>query len=193
MGPHLVRAASISGSTLSLTGDSKSSAVIEVFAPASVKTLVWNGASLNTVATSYGSLKSYTPRPASFSNPTLGTWVAKDSLPEKELNYSDSSFAWVIADHMTTLNPTKTATKHYLFVDEYGFHTGIHLWRGYFNGSSSVTGIYLELQGGVSFGFSVFLNGDLVGSWFGDANSATGTVNLTFTNTTVNTGSKVLP
>lgn len=69
------------------------------------------------------------------------------------------------ADHMTTLNPSPPATLPVLYADEYGtepqiqiipiiltsltgFHTGIHLWRGYFTGAA--TGVFLNVQGGTA-------------------------------------------
>jgi hypothetical protein len=67
------------------------------------------------------------------------------------------------ANHMTTSNPSPPATFPVLYADEYGmstpvslyyhwfnphtgFHNGVRLWRGYFNGSAS--GVFLNIQGG---------------------------------------------
>jgi beta-galactosidase len=64
---------------------------------------------------------------------------------------------------MTTSNPSPPATLPVLYADEYGmstpvslyqhwfnphtgFHNGVRLWRGYFNGSAS--GVFLNIQGG---------------------------------------------
>ena len=63
---------------------------------------------------------------------------------------------------MTTLNPRTPTSLPVLYADEYGkssvlymcslyltslgFHNGIRLWRGYFNGTA--TGVFLNVQGG---------------------------------------------
>ncbi len=46
-----------------------------------------------------------------------------------------------------------------------GYHNGIHLWRGRFDGMA--TGLNLNLYGGTAFGYSVWLNGGLFDSFFG--------------------------
>jgi hypothetical protein len=46
-----------------------------------------------------------------------------------------------------------------------GFRNGVHLWRGRFGGMA--TGVYLTLYGGTAFGYSVWLNGDFIGSFLG--------------------------
>jgi beta-galactosidase len=50
------------------------------------------------------------------------------------------------ADHMTTLNPRTPTSLPVLYADEYGFHNGVRLWRGYFNGTA--TGAFINVQGG---------------------------------------------
>ena len=72
-----------------------------------------------------------------------------------------------------------------LFIDEYGFHTSIHLWRGYFIGTA--TGMYLNVQGGIAHGWPAFLNGDLIGSFFGSTSSPTGSRMVSFANATLST------
>jgi hypothetical protein len=192
-GPYLVRSASVSGNTLELTGDSNSTTDLDVFACASVKSVTWNGKSTQLSKTSYGSLKGKLSGPTfNISIPSLGPWKVQDSLPERFANYSDSGPAWVLANHNTTVNPYTTATKPYLYVDEYGFHTGNHLWRGYFNGGN-VTGVYLSVQGGDAFGWSAYLNGVFLGSWLGSTNDENANLTLSFSNATLNPhGSNVL-
>ena len=153
--------------TLELTGDVVNSTSIEVFAPSSVRTVTWNGQSLRTQKTSYGSFKSSLKAPASksFKAPQVGTWKMKDSLPEREPTYDDSGPAWKNANHETTDIPQKPETLPVLYFDEYGFHQGIGLWRGYFKGSPS--GAFLSVQGGTAFGWSAWLNGQFIGSWLG--------------------------
>ena len=91
---------------------------------------------------------------------------------------------------MTTPSFYVNATLPYLYVDEYGFHNGIHLWRAYFTGSA--TGVFLNVQGGTAFGWSAFLNGQLVGSFLGSTSLEAGNLTLSFSNVTVDsTGQNV--
>ncbi|OCL15370.1 glycoside hydrolase family 35 protein [Glonium stellatum] len=190
-GPYLVRSAEVSSSTITLCGDSNQTSTIEVFAAKELDQISWNGNILHTNKTSYGSLKADISGPISFTAPKLGPWKVHDSLPERWSNYSDSDPAWVNANKTSTASSSKTATLPYLYIDEYGFHTGIHLWRGYFNGAA--TGVYLNVQGGIAHGWSAYLNGGLISSFFGSGSSATGNQTLSFANATLNpTGSNVL-
>ncbi|KAL2871798.1 glycoside hydrolase family 35 protein [Aspergillus lucknowensis] len=177
-GPYLVRSSRLSGSMLALRGDSKDETTLEIFAPSKVKKVTWNGKSIKVSRTRYGSLKANLAKPPSIKLPALDGWKTSDSLPERFPAYDDSSPAWVEANHLTTPNPHKPATLPVLYADEYGFHNGVRLWRGYFNGSTS--GVFLNIQGGSAFGWSAYLNGHFLGSYLGDAaiNQANGT--LTF-------------
>ena len=183
---------SADGATVELTGDSTNATTMEVFAPQSIQTVSWNGKSLATTQTSYGSLAAQIagPSTSSFSPPQLGPWKVQDSLPERLPSYDDSGPAWVDANHMSTLNPSLPATLPVLYVDEYGFHTGVHLWRGYFTGAAS--GVFLNVQGGTAFGWSVWVNGDFIGSFLGNASLEAGNLTLSFSNATVNVGQNVL-
>jgi hypothetical protein len=191
-GPYLVRSVSNSDGVLALKGDIMNTTVIEVFACASAETLSWNGQKLDTVHTAYGSLKATV---AVFSGtiklPSLDKWKVHDTLPEKLIGYNDSGAAWVVADHLTTPNPTKPDTLPVLYVDEYGFHNSFHLFRGYFEGAAN--GVKLALQGGQAFGWSAWLNGNLVGSYLGNSTVGTGNMTLSFANTTLSAnGTNVL-
>ncbi|KAJ5626349.1 beta-galactosidase [Penicillium lagena] len=187
-GPYLVRDAKIVGSTVLLTGDSSSATRLEVFAPKHIKEISWNGKKLHTSGTAYGSLISLTPEPKSITLPLLDSWKFKNSLPEKLSGYDDSGSAWLNADHMTTANPSPPVTYPVLYGDDYGFHNGVRLWRGYFNGSA--TGVFLTVQGGNAFGWSAWLNGQFLGSYLGDASLEVGSLNLTFGNATVHEASQ---
>jgi len=98
-GPYLVREASLSpdARTITLIGDSVNTTTIEVFAPESVQTISWNGASLETARTSYGSLTARLggPNTEGFSLPQFGPWKVHDCLPERLPSYDDSGPAWV--------------------------------------------------------------------------------------------------
>lgn len=157
---------------------------IEVFACHDAKTLSWNGKKLSTSRTPYGSLKAHvTSFNGTIKVPSLDNWKVNEGLPEKEVDYNDSGAAWVVADHLSTPNPTKPDTLPVLYVDEYGFHNSFHLFRGSFDGSA--TGVQLSVQGGLAFGWSAWLNGKHIGSWLGNTTLGVGNATLSFANATV--------
>jgi beta-galactosidase len=133
---------------------------------------------LRTSKTKYNTLKAIIDGPEEFSAPSFRSWKVHDSLPERFANYSDSVPARANADHMATVSKYKEATKPYLYADEYGFHAGVQLWRGYFNGSAG--GVYLKVQGGIAHGWSAWLNGEFIGSFLGDLGSSSGSKELKF-------------
>lgn len=109
-GPYLVRSAALSGSELALRGDLNTSARLVVIAPKSVKSVTWNG---ETVDGDFGLVASgmfegqlVTKLAASgISVPKLGGWKFRDSLPEIQKTFDDSS--WVEANHTSTNIPFK--------------------------------------------------------------------------------------
>ncbi|KAJ9496379.1 hypothetical protein H2202_008042 [Exophiala xenobiotica] len=189
-GPYLVRGATIQSQTLALTGDIDSVTEVEIFAPKSVQSVSWNGKCLNTTVTAYGSLVGQLAAPAGFVVPPFGPWKVHDSLPERLTNYSDAGPAWVDANHNVTPSVYQPATLPVLYVDEYGFHSGIHLWRGYFDGQAS--GVFLNVQGGTAFGWSAWLNGVFVGSFLGNATLEAGNMTISFSNATMKATGNVL-
>jgi len=191
-GPYLVRGVSHDNGSLALKGDILNTTAIEVFASASIGSLSWNGYKLQTSRTAYGSLKAtVTAFNGTIQLPSLDQWKVQDTLPEKLPSYDDNSEAWVVADHLTTPNPTKPDTLPVLYVDEYGFHNSFHLFRGYFEGPA--TGVKLSVQGGLAFGWSAWLNGELIGSYLGNSSVGVGNMTLSFSNATLNSnGSNVL-
>ncbi|PQE31790.1 beta-galactosidase b protein [Rutstroemia sp. NJR-2017a WRK4] len=189
-GPSLVRSAAYStdGATLDLTGDNNGTTTkIEVFPSKSVTAVTWNSQTLSVEKTRYGSLIADVSGPTldSIILPSITGWKSNDSLPERLPTYDDSW--WVTADHMNTSNPTKPETLPVLYIDDYGYHVGNHLWRGRFEGSA--TGVYLSVIGGRAFGYSVWLNGNFIGSYLGAAYPDTGSLEFSFGNATVNTNS----
>nr|CAD37064.1 related to beta-galactosidase [Neurospora crassa] len=181
VGPRLVRSASVQGNTISVKGDCNDTTGIEVFTSSHVSTIKWNGKQLRTTQTNYGTLKASLQAPARFSAPKFASWKSQDSLPETAVGYSDDGPAWVIANHTTTYSATK-GTVPYLFSDEYGFHTGIRLWRGHFSGEFGATGVYLTIQGGTAHSWSAFLNGKFLGSYTGNPTVAASNATLSFAN-----------
>ncbi|CAE6538539.1 unnamed protein product [Rhizoctonia solani] len=174
-GPYLVRNATIKGSTLALTGDVKSGTTteLEVLAPASVKSVTFNGKSVKVSTTAIGTLKGaiatkdLTPKLPSLKKLQ---WKCTDSLPEVAVGFDDSK--WVVATKNSTARPAEfqpLGGKTVLYADEYGFHAGNLLYRGKFE--SNATGVRLSVQGGYNFGFSAFLNGQFLGSGQGRSGS----------------------
>jgi len=113
--------------------------------------------------------------------PDLSTldWKYLDNLPEVRSSYDDS--AWTAADHTTTNNsiqPLLTPTS--LFGSDYGYNTGVLIFRGHFAADGSETTLYLNTQGGFAFASSVWIGDVYVGSWAGnggdEANNSTYTL-----------------
>lgn len=78
-----------------MTGDIVNATTLEVFAPKAVKSITWNGKTLHTQRTDYGSLKGSIAAPKKVTLPSFGSWKSKDSLPERLNSYDDSGAAWV--------------------------------------------------------------------------------------------------
>ncbi|KAL4919832.1 glycosyl hydrolases family 35-domain-containing protein [Aspergillus aurantiobrunneus] len=189
-GPRLVRAAQLEHGIISLRGDSNETTRIEVFTTDQVRTIAWNGKKLKTEKTSWGSLTAEIDGPEAFELSQLGTWRMQDSLTERPTNHSDSGPVWVNANDTETPRKYKVSTKPYLYSGQYGFHTGVHLWRGYFNGPAD--GVYLEVQGGIAHGWSAWLNGKLIGSFLGNLISSVGSDEFSFPEGSVRDGQNVL-
>ncbi|KAJ7088852.1 galactose-binding domain-like protein [Mycena belliarum] len=121
-GPYLVRSASISGPTLALTGDLNTTVSLTVIAPPNFKRVTWNGASVRVAAGVscrgglVGSLDLVTL-------PKLTGWIFKDSLPEIDPNFDDST--WTVANRTTTNSPLKPlyGDGRALYGCDYGFST----------------------------------------------------------------------
>lgn len=198
-GPYLVRSASVSGSTVDLIGDLNTTTTIELAAPANITEFAWNGATVSANKTEYGTLVATLPGPQvdlSTLLPDLEslTWLSADSLTERAQKYSDAS--WVIANHTTTPNPAPPETLPVLYADDYGFHVGIKLYRGYFsagaNGTAAPTSATINVTASQAFGFSVWLNGVFLQSFIGSPSSASGKLELSFANVTLSPTNNVL-
>ncbi|KAJ7036014.1 glycoside hydrolase family 35 protein [Mycena alexandri] len=176
LGPYLLRSATAHGSVLQLTGDLNATTTLDVFAPKQFTSVTWNGAPVHITVSSIGSLRGQVGFPAALAAakiPVLANlaWKCSDSLPELDGAFDDST--WVLANKTTTQRPQQpTAGKIVLYSSEYGFHAGQWVWRGHFTGNA--TGVKLSIQGGFSFGYSVFINGQFLGSGQGSSISQTG-------------------
>lgn len=182
LGPYLIRGASTSNGSVLVTGDNDNTTSIEVYTgDSSIKTIFWNGAPLKTTATKYGSLLATVvgAQNRTVTLPALTQWKSNNSLPEISPLYDDSR--WTVCNKTTTLSPVHPLTLPVLFSSDYGFYTGIKVYRGYFNNLNS-TSITLTCSGGLAFGFNVWLNGILLGGSTGNALNTTASATLSFSN-----------
>ncbi|KAI1125308.1 glycoside hydrolase superfamily [Nemania abortiva] len=189
-GPYLVRSSSIKGSTLELTGDVNNATSIRIFAPKSISTLKWNGEKLRVTSSRSGFLTAQLKAAPSVTLPPLTSWKSADSLPEIRSDYDASGIAWKIANHTNTSNPTAPASNNpVLYVDDYGVHAGSHIYRATFPTSEKPpTGVFINLSGGLAFGYSVWLNSQFIGSWLGLSYIDKQGIELSFKNATLSSG-----
>lgn len=185
LGPYLVRSAALQGRKLVLTGDSDNATTIEVFTGTQLDSIVWNGKELKGVkTTAYGSATAPISggEDRSISLPDLEAldWVTADGLPEADPDYDDSN--WAVCNKNTTLSPTAPTTLPVLFSSDYGFYAGTKVYRGYFpttaSGNTSFTKTNITCSGGLAFGWSVWLNGEFLGSDPGTTGVTTSTLSL---------------
>ncbi|KAE9985392.1 hypothetical protein BLS_008331 [Venturia inaequalis] len=170
--PYLVRNATVGRPGVFLVGDNDIATTIEVYVgDPSISNIIWNGKVLLTTRTPYGSLTA----PLSgadgraISLPDLKNWKMADSLPELNLNFDDSK--WVVCNKTSTLSPVKPLTLPVLYSSDYGYYTGIKVYRGYFGAG---TGARLTVSGGTGFGWSAWVNGKFVGGNTGETVTAPG-------------------
>ncbi|KAF7297192.1 Glycoside hydrolase family 35 protein [Mycena indigotica] len=175
-GPYLVRHASISGSTLALTGDLNVTAPFTVIAPTNVKSVTWNGANVELTSgissTAGGFTGRLTPRDAikQVAVPALTGWKYKDSLPEIAQDFDDSS--WTLANRTTTNVPRKPyyGDGRVLYNCDYGYCENTVLWRGHFEGAGQ-TKMNLSINGGEGYAASVWLNDAFLGTSYGNSSN----------------------
>ncbi|KAF2201860.1 hypothetical protein GQ43DRAFT_414862 [Delitschia confertaspora ATCC 74209] len=179
MGSTLVRSAVEKGTTVEIIGDNVNATTIEVYTGnPRTKTIKWNGhALLSATRTPYGALRVSIPgtETSRVILPELKNFKTADSLPELSPSYDDEH--WVSANKTTTLSPVKPLTLPVLFSSDYGFYTGVKLYRGYFTSTTAPVSVNLTVQGGVAAGWNAWLNGNLLGYHPGNASlSATSLV-----------------
>lgn len=167
---YLMRNATISNGCLSLVGDFNATTDIEVIggAPAGMADLKINGKSADFKQDDNGVVTTQVAFNPDISVPSLADvdWKYIDSLPEVQSGYDDSE--WPDAD-LTYSNNTNynLSTPTSLFGADYGFSTGVLLYRGHFTANGDETDLFLETQGGSAFGTSVWINSEFAGSFDG--------------------------
>lgn len=140
MGPYLVRNATRTGATLSINGDNINTTIIEVYAgDPSIKSISWNNRVLATNRTTYGSFVASIvgTENRTIVLPVLSDWLMADSLPERSQDYNDSS--WVSCNKSSTMAPVAPLTLPVLYSSEYGYYTGVKIYRGYFNNTIAIS------------------------------------------------------
>ena len=171
---YLLRTASITDDTLSLTGDlNATTPIVVVGAPSTVEKVAFNGADVHT-KTRNGVISGQ----VQYKKPTIQLpsmdslrWNMIDSLPEIKPTYDDS--LWTTANITSThLNNGILSTPTSLFSTDYGYNTGTQLFRGHFVAAGNETKFTIQTIGGAGFGSSVWLNGTFLGSWVGSNNNA---------------------
>jgi beta-galactosidase len=162
-GPYLTRTARVvKHNTLALTGDTDKQTDVAVYAPASVKKVIWNRKHLRVTKKNgllSGSLDG--PNKSAVKLPKL-TWKVKSASPESQATFDDSK--WIAANKTSSNSITKPETTPVLFEDDYGFHHGDVWYRGHFKATGNETGIKLNGQIGNYGAYSVWLNGKSLGS-----------------------------
>ena len=190
LGPYNVRNVTVSGGTVHLLGDNANTTSLEVYAGADTDAIEWNGKTLETKRTAYGSLVATAPgaEDRTIELPEL-TWVTANSLPEAKRDYDDSK--WTLCNKTTTLSPTAPLTLPVLFSSDYGYYAGIKIYRGYFDGTSA-TSANITAQGGSAAGWTAWLNGKFVGGNTGNASLWLTSAVLDFTGAPMYNTSNVL-
>lgn len=165
-----MRAAYVEGSDLHITADFNATTPIEIIgAPSKTKNLVINGKKSHVKVDKNGiwsgSVEYSAPK---IKLPDLKSlkWKSIDTLPELKNSYDDS--AWTVASHDHTsnsANPLKSPKS--LYSSDYGFHTGVLVYRGHFVANGKEKDFFIHTQGGSAFGSSVWINETYVGSWTG--------------------------
>lgn len=187
---YLMRNATLSNGCLSLVGDFNATTDIEVIggAPSGMADLKVNGKSTDFQQDDIGVVTASVSFNPDISVPSLADleWKYIDSLPEVQPGYDDSD--WPGADLTYTNNTNyNLSTPTSLFGADYGFSTGVLLYRGHFTANGDESDFFLETQGGSAFGTSVWINSDFVGSWDGYDAAANG--NKTYTVPNLKAGS----
>jgi glycosyl hydrolase family 35/beta-galactosidase-like protein len=161
-GPELVRSAAVSRDTVTLRGDTRTSEPLEVWAPAGVRRVVWNGGAVAVRRTSSGSLLAVSDLPGSapVALPALSVWRYAGESPQARPRFNDAG--WPLADHTRTNSTTPPPPgRPVLTADDYGFHHGDVWYRGHFNGSAMR--IALRYGGGGSGLLQAWLDGRYLG------------------------------
>jgi len=167
---YLMRNATVSSGCLNLVGDFNATTAIEVIggAPSELTELTVNGESVSFEQDHDGVITANVAFSPDITVPSLDSleWKYIDSLPEIQPDYDDSD--WPSAD-LTYSNNTNfnLSTPSSLFGADYGFSTGVLIYRGHFTANGQESSLFLMTQGGSAFGTSVWIDSEFVDSFDG--------------------------
>ena len=187
-GPALLRSAQSSGAIAQLTGDTTAASDLEVWAPAAITSVTWNGAAVTTKTTSSGSLlaAAQLAGPPSVTLPALTGWRFAAENPESASGFDDSG--WRAANKTSSASVTPVPSgQPVLFADDYGFHYGDVWYRGRYTGTSGATSVSLSYSSGTQGMLMAWLDGTPLGTHrqpvptSSQANTQTWTATATFT------------
>ncbi len=181
-GPYLVRAAALDGAVLDIRADfNVSTTEVDILGvPPDTRVSVNGNEIADFQVTSSGSWQTaMTFTPPELSVPSLSRlqWKCLDSLPEIGADYDDSM--WPAANQTSTNNSNSLQVPVSLYRSDYGFHSGILLFRGHFVAPFENTNLYLKTQGGKAYAWTVWMNGTLVYAWDGDPSTSWQDASLT--------------
>jgi beta-galactosidase GanA len=166
-GPELVRSARVSrGGVLDLTGDTTGPTDLEVWPPAGIRSVTWNGLPVRMHATGAGSLSTTAqlrgPDPVELPDLSRASWRFAPESFEAGPSFDDST--WQSADKTQTNSTTPPpAGQPVLTADDYGFHHGDVWYRGRYSGAGTATSIALRYGGGGAGLLQAWLDGRYLG------------------------------
>lgn len=168
---YLIRSAQTQGSVLYIEGDVNATTPLKITgAPKDAKSLYFNGKEMNykvhPITGEWSSTLEYSKPALNLPDLSFLSWKFIDNLPEIQPSYDDSR--WTKADHSTSSNSLFSLnTPVSLFGSDYGFNTGVLIFRGHFVANGDESSFFVDSQGGSAFGSSVWLNSTYIGSWTG--------------------------
>ncbi len=163
-GPTLLRSTKATGGTLTLTGDTADTTPLEIWAPAALRSVRWNGTAVATKTTAIGSRSATTalPGPAPVVLPALTSWRMAQGSPEAVPGFDDSSWQAIDGRGSATIT-AKPDGQPNLTMDSYGFHDGDVWYRGRFTGTPDAKQIALFYGAGGSGMIQVWVDDQFVG------------------------------
>ena len=209
LGPYLVRSARVDWArgVINVQGDNDVATTLEAFVgkfggnhgPA-IHTISWNGKPIRATRTPYGSYTAVIPGGQDIlkdidlplllqSNGSTAAgvkWYAADSLPEAAPDYDDSR--WTVCNKTSTLSPVAPVTLPVLFSSDYGYYTGVKVYRGRFASTENPTSVNITASGGLGFGWTAWVNGRLLGGIPGVGTDTTTSAVLHFPQDSLVTG-----
>jgi Beta-galactosidase, domain 3/Beta-galactosidase jelly roll domain len=160
-GPALLRKAERLGATLWLTGDTTGPTDLQVWAPAGVHAIFWNGRPAHASPGAAGALTARLAGPPAVRLPALTGWRYADENPESAPAFDDSGWTQATATATSSITPVP-AGQPVLFVDDYGFHYGDVWYRGTWSGDPGAQ-VSISYQGGTVGCVQAWLDGAYLG------------------------------